>query len=238
MTANQMADRVELYFEKIANNAAPGYEDTEWSVILSKAQQRFFLQDYSGTEKYREAVEETEKRRKDLSELTSNTNITSSSSDQTGVLPNGTLYDLPTDFLYALSEEVTISSSDSCVNGNRIRVKPITHDEYVVNAENPFKQPDATLVWRLDYSRETVGTNPKRHELVTDGTYTISNYHLRYLRRPPDIVVDRTTVTNAVDCILDEITHERIIDIAVEIVLELTTDPRLQTNMGLNLKNE
>ena len=76
MTANEFADRLELHFNKIANNDAPGYEDAEWSVLLTKAEERFFLQNYAGTNKLREGFEETEKRRKDLSELTSNSELT------------------------------------------------------------------------------------------------------------------------------------------------------------------
>jgi hypothetical protein len=237
MTANNMADEWEIYFDKVTNFDSPGYEDTEISLLLTKAEERFFFQNYTGSNKLREGFEETEKRRKDLSELISNANVTVSSTDQTGILPNGTFYDLPTNFLYSIKEEVTIASDDACANGNRIKVKPITHDEYTVNLENPFKQPYDELVWRLDYSRETTIT-AKRHELITDGSYTVSAYHLRYLKRLPGITVNRTTTTNQVNSLLDESTHRRIIDMAVEIALEITVDNRLQTNLLLNQTNE
>lgn len=238
MTANQMGDELEVLFNKVTNNDAPGYEDTELSLVLSKAQERFVFQTYAGTNKLKEGFEETEKRRKDLDELLSNSEITTASANQTGSLPNGTFYDLPTDFMYAISEQATISSSDECLNGNRIKVKPITHDLYAENIDNPFKQPSDELIWRLDFSRVTADTNPKRHELITDGTYTISKYHLRYLRTAPEIVVDRTDTANQVNCILNETTHRRIIDIAVELLLEITVDGRLQTNLLLNQMNE
>lgn len=238
MLANEMSILFLEKFDKITNSDSPGYEDSEISSMLNMAQERFFLQTYAGSNRFREGFEETEKRRKDLSELTKNSTITTASANQTGVLPNGTLYDLPTDFLYAIKEEVTISSDDECDNGKRIKVKPITHDEYTINIENPFKQPYNELVWRLDYSRTTDNTNPKRHELITDGSYDITAYHLRYLRRLPNIVVDLDTPANQIHCILDEITHRRIVDLAVEIALELTVDPRLSTNVQLNSKNE
>lgn len=238
MTANEMADELEVLFNKVTNNDSPGYEDAELSLILNKSQERFRNQIYSGSNKLQEGFEETEKRRKDLSELTKNVEISTASSSQLGTLPNGTFYDLPDDFLYAIKEEVTINSSEECIDGNRIRVKPITHDEYAINVDNPFKQPYDGLVWRLDYSRTTDNTNPKRHELITDGTYNITTYHLRYLRRLADIVVDRVTPTNQINCVLDESTHRRIIDIAVEILLEITVDNRLQTNLLLNQTNE
>lgn len=238
MTANEMANELEVLFDKVASGNSPGYEDSELSLVLNKAQERFTFQTYAGTSKLKEAFEETEKRRKDLNELVFNSNITTPSVSQTGSLPNGTLYDLPTNFMYAISEEVTITSEDECVDGNRIRVKPITHDIYVSNIDNPFKQPNDTLAWRLDYSRTTTDTDPKRHELITDGSYNITEYHLRYLKKLSDIVVDRDTPGNQVNCILNEITHRRIIDLAVELLLEITVDGRLQTNLLLNQTNE
>ncbi len=238
MTANEMRYAFDVSFDKITNFDAPGYEDAEVSLLLNKAQERFLLQTYAGTNKLKEGFEETEKRRKDLNELTKNSVITTPSVSQTGTLPNGTLFDLPTDFLYAIKEEVVISSEDECDNGKRVKVKPITHDEYTINIENPFKQPYNELVWRLDYSRTTDNTNPKRHELITDGTYNITEYHLRYLRRLSNIVVDLDVPANQVHCVLDEITHQRIVDLAVEIALELTVDPRLGSNVQLNTKNE
>lgn len=238
MTANEMRYAFDVSFDKITNFDAPGYEDSEVSFLLNKAQERFLFQTYSGNNRLKEGFEETEKRRKDLSELTKNAIISTPSVSQTGSLPNGTLYDLPTDFIYAIKEEVVISSEDECDDGKRIKVKPITHDEYTINIDNPFKQPDNTLVWRLDYSRITDNTNPKRHELITDGFYNITEYHLRYLRRPVAIVVDIDTPANQVHCVLDEITHNRIVDLAVEIALELTMDQRLMTNVQLNTKNE
>lgn len=233
-----MADELEFLFDKIANNDSPGYEDTELSVILNKAQERFVYKNYGGTNPLKEGFEETEKRRKDLSELTANSEITTASTTQTGVLTNGTFFDLPANFLYAISEEVTITSTDACYNNKRIKVKPITHDQYVANVDNPFKKPYEGLTWRMDYSRVTDNTNPKRHELITNGSYTIAKYHLRYLRRPPAIVVNRTTPASQVSCILDESTHRRIIDIAVELALENTQDQRLPTNVALNQMNE
>ena len=70
--------------------------------------------------------------------------------------------------------------------------------------------------------------NDRRHELITDGTYTIAEYHLRYLRRPQPIIIDGSTVDGVVgplDSELDPILHKRIIDMAVKIATGVT-DPQ------------
>jgi hypothetical protein len=226
MTAAEMRQNFLVLYDKVTNFAAPGYEDDEIALFLNKAQLQYVKRTYNYKgNNYREGFEETEKRRKDLSELVRNAELTSTdvSSDQTGVSPNGVFYDLPKKVLYVLREEVTLSSSDSCIDGNRIAVKPVTHDEYAINIRNPFKKPDETMVWRLDYSRESANNfYNKRHELVPGSTYTIDTYHLRYLKIPRDIIIDDTT---PVDCELEESTHPEIVDIAVRIASGIT-DPQ------------
>ena len=226
MTAAEMKLNFLILYDKVTNFAAPGYEDFEIATFLNKAQLQYTKRTYNYKgNKYQEGFEETEKRRKDLAELVRNAELTSSaiSSDQTGVSPNGTFYDLPLDLLYALREEATISSSDHCVDGNRISVKPVTHDEYNINIKNPFKKPDPTTVWRLDFSREIpqIG-EPMRHELITGDSYTISTYHMRYLKVPRDIVIDDTSPVN---CELQGSIHPEILDIAVRIAAGIT-DPQ------------
>ena len=40
MTANNMADEWEIYFDKVTNSDSPGYEDSEISLLLTKAEER------------------------------------------------------------------------------------------------------------------------------------------------------------------------------------------------------
>jgi hypothetical protein len=222
MTAIEMKSEFLILYDKITNLEAPGYEDDEISRFLSKGQERVVLDYYHPLgNKYLEGFEDTEGRRKDIKELVKGTTISTPSLDQNNVLPNGVFYDLPLDCLYAISEEVTLLSTDTCVNGKRIRVKPITHDEYAINVNNPFKKPDSTKIWRLDYQT-------KRHELITDGTFTVKDYHLRYIKRIQPIIIDGSSIDGFVgplDSELDAIIHRRIVDEAVKIATGIT-DPQ------------
>jgi hypothetical protein len=230
MTAVEMREEFKILYDKITSFSAPGYNEEEISILLTKAQERVIYDLYHPLgNKYREGFEETEARRKDLKELVLGTTISTPATTQTNVLPNGTFYDLPTNCLYLISEEVTISSNDSCLNGSRIRVKPITHDEYSINKHNPFKKPYKDLVWRLDYSN-------KVHELITDGTYTISQYHIRYIKRPEPIITDASVTIEGIigpnDCELDGSIHRRIIDEAVKIAVGITTPEEYQLKLA------
>jgi len=219
----------------ISNNTAPDFEDTEVSLLLSKSQERFVLQYYSGHNKIKQSLELTEKGRKDLSELIRSYTTSTPSSDQSGVFPNGVYYDLPTDFLFAIQERLVATSDDDCVDGKSINIKPMTHDRYNENISNPFKNPDDSLAWRLDF-HENAGN--KRHELIHGNTYLIGSYEMRYIKFPDSIVVDRATPANQVDSELNDITHRRIIDMAIELAMEYTQDGRLQTQLLINQGNE
>lgn len=260
MIANEMCFEFLVGYDKVASLSAPGYEDEEISVLLSQAQERYIKTRYQPLgNKYRKGFEQVEKRRIDLSELIRNYEVMTPSTDQTNVMRNGTLYDLPADFFLAIEGDVVTNQANCGQSANlhlstdtlnsyteyiRVPVKPISHDEYIVNVNNPFKKPycdtglNEGLVWRLEYSRETLYTNPKRHELITDGTFGIMGYHLRYLRKPNDIVCDFVTTANQVHCELAESTHREIVDIAITIALENIQDPRIQTQPSIQQTNE
>lgn len=230
MTAGEMKDLFLILYDKITNLAAPGYTDAEISDFLNKAQLQFVKRRYSEKgNQYQEGFEETEKRRKDLAQLTRNLEAPLSS-DQTGASPNGYFYDLPEGYLYTLREEATIVSTDECIDGNRINIKPITHDEYSINLLNPFKKPDKTVVWRLDFSNVGAVISPtvttKRHELVTDGNYTIGTYHVRYLHIPANI-----DIINDIGSELDPSVHDELVDIAVRIAAGITDPATYQIKM-------
>lgn len=225
MTSLEMQAEFLILYDKITNFDAPGYTSEEVSIFLTKGQERAFFDTYNPlANRFHEGFEETEARRKDLQELVKypDTPLTPSAS-QTGVHLNGQFWDLPNDYLYTVSEEVITASSDPCKNGIRLRVKPITHDYYSINVINPFKKPNINqYVWRLDYQN-------RRHELITDGTFTITSYLPRYIKTLNPIIIDGSTidgVTGPQDCQLNSIIHRRIVDEAVKIATA-STDPQL-----------
>lgn len=240
MTASEMKQEFLISYDKVTNFSAPGYTDYEISVFLTKAQERFLKQRYNWkTDRQRDGFEGSQKRRVDLSELvvssidSNGVNKTALSANQNGVHQNGYFFDLPSDCLYIVHEEAKLASSNTCINNSIESVTPVTHDEYSANIGNPFKKPDVETIWRLDISRQTANTNPKRVELITDGTYTISDYIIRYIKKPNPIIVDAISpdtiegISVQTQCELDESVHREIIDIAVYIATETTASERV-----------
>lgn len=233
MTANEMANRVEYLADRTSSKGAPGFEDVELSALLTKAMWQFIKQTISPlTNSKGQGIEESEIRSQGFSNLIANGAATPST-NTTENLQYGQFVDLPTNFMYMLSEEA-VTSQKMCSDTNSYVVadiETITHNEYTSQKGNPYRKPriknDTGRVWRMVIGRTTDGNDtlagepdrtPKRHELITDGTFTVSNYKFRYLKYPPEIVVDFTTPANQKNCILDDATHEPIIEIAADIL--------------------
>lgn len=244
MTANEMAIELEIELDRSSSFGSPGYEDFELSSVLTKAV-NFFVKKFIDKKNNRklESFEETEIRGQGLSALIKRGVSLPPSSDQTGTITNGAYYDLPNDFMYTIEERV-ITNKNSCKGGEKIEagVRVVPHNNVFRWKNNKYKKPycfdygDA-LVWRLYYSREVDGSvNPatnKRHELVTDGTFNIDEYSITYLRNPPEIVVDRDTPSNQVNCILDKSTHLTIVGIAVDLMMERVKEQKIQNIEGI-----
>ena len=223
MTAQEMKAEFLVGYDKVASLSAPGYIDTEISTFLSQAQERFVKQRYHNMgNKYKEGFEETEKRRKDLAEVTKS-GVGTVATDQTDILDsNGIVFDLPTD--HWLTTVELLVTDDSCEA--RKKVIPITYDEYLFGKDNPYRRPNDKEAWRLDLS-------DNRHEIVTDGTYNITEYKLRYIKTLTDI-----DITNAVDSELHPMTHREIVNMAVSIALENSQEPRFKTQTSLGQRAE
>lgn len=273
MTANEMRYGFLIQYDRLTNLQAPGYNDREISVLLTKAQLEYVKSRYAPKgNKYGQGFENSEKRRKDLSELVRNYTknaFTGTATVQTGVLPNARFWLLPDDFMWSIEEHCKISVTTSCVmiepswvnvlvgtetvavpnyttrSGTvykEVPIKPITHDQYISNVNNPLKNPtweDEGLVWRLDFSRDlNISTTNKRHELICDDGWGVVEYTSRYIRKPDDIVVDTTTPANQVDCALDNMAHPEIIDIAVRIAAGITLPNEYQLKTAEQNKDE
>lgn len=222
MTSNEMKYNFLLHYDKMFEYAAPSYDDRQVSAILTKAQLRVFKRHYMPlANRYQQGFEDSEQRRRDLEQYIKPASIGDGSittpAGQTGIHPNGTFFEMPTDFLYAIEESLVTATS----NNEEITVFPIRHDYYRANIRNPYKKPYTNLAWRMDIARATQPTgtssgSAKRVEIITDGS-AITDYRVRYLISPPDIVCDEITTTNQRHCILDSTLHDEVVDEAVKI---------------------
>lgn len=230
MDANEMSYQFDVLHDKIASFSSPGYTAKEKGLLLTKAQNII-------TDKLQER-EFKERFRRALDNILRTVDITTASTTQDTGKPNGTRYDLPTDFMYPESEEVTVVSSDDCLNGNRIGITPCRQDAYTIKIKDPYFKPKLTgsdydSALRMDFYNNTNGT--KRVDLITDGTFTIGTYHLTYIKQPVDIIPlisgDSSTTVQS-DCELDDTIHDEIVDTAVRIAAGIVQPQEYQVKLN------
>jgi hypothetical protein len=246
MTANQMANELEQKLDRVDSFGSPGYEDFDLSSVLSEAQVVFVKKFFDELNNRKsKGFEETEIRNQGLAALVKDAANCPPSASQVGVITNTTIvgkfFDLPLDHMYTIFEECTINKIE-CGTTDPIHayVVPIAHNEMQRFNTSKYKKPFYSVggdsrVWRSEFSRQVTGILPsatatnKRHELFTDGTFNITTYHVRYVKNPLDIVVNRTTTANQRNCELDESTHRVILDIATDLMLQRVKEQKVQT---------
>lgn len=238
MTNAEILDYIKVRYDVITSSGAPGYLDSDLSLFFNKAQKVFTKSLYNEMgNPTRIGAEESGKRSKDLSELKDHSVVSIFTTGDHGSVSY--FVELPVNFWLTLKEECSITYNNLCGTTvtERVPVKPIKEDYYNTNIKNPYKKPYSELLWRLDRERVDTSlplsaTNLKRHELILFSGATPVNYRVSYYRRPK--TVDLTD--NNDFCELDPIHHEKIADIAVELMMQTTGREEFQSKMIENNK--
>lgn len=263
MLANDLAELVLVEYEKLNNADAPGVQDEVMSIVLTNAQLFYVISRIQPiTNSLQQGLEETEIRNQGLSSLYNtailNPDVTASSIN----LTNGKFVNLPKDFMYCIYEKAYINKKYCYSNKDaEIGIKVISHNDFEEQRFNPFRKPYFDgykgVVWRLNYSPIDVGytsttylspsspdfingydflinSTNKRHELITDDTFEVDRYFIRYLRYPRKIVVDTTNPTNQRNPELDEFVQRgALVSVAVDLLKTYLSQPK-DPMTGLN----
>ena len=234
MTYQEMSDRFDVLFNNITSNQAPGLNEYEKSVVLTKAQDEILKNQFNPKgNKYQEGFDDSQKRQMDFSMLIkkASPNVSSGSSNfypgSTGV---GTTT-IPNDVWLIINERMHVTRNRSEVD---LTVVPISFDEFDRLMSKPYKRPLKYQAWRL------ITNENKSTDIVVgpSDTFTNSPYTIRYVRKPKPIIVGdldgltingyefsattsaepTTNITGkTAGCELDEMLHEEILQRAVEL---------------------
>jgi hypothetical protein len=200
MNCQEFNIEFDILYNNVSSGQAPGLNGYEKSIYLTLAQEELVKTAYSGYNPTKESVEETEKRRKQLSQLITNLKVDVSSmlEDNTDNMITDTanslisyMVPISSDVWFQLYESVTFKDlNQNCkYDGKTAWVMVMSHDDYSLSSINPFRIPNFRKVWRVDYKDITASLpNKKVIELVT--AYPIATYHTRYLRKPKPIILE------------------------------------------------
>lgn len=234
--ASELKQSFLIKYDRLANLAAPGYTDEELSSLANSAQDRLLAKLYNPlANKYQLGFEGNEKRRRDLANLIVTTNVPVEVPTLEGDIhgnnwnknihyskSTGYTLQLANNVLYIIEEGVTLGVDDN--EGYQVQVKPVTHDYVIANINNPYKQPNSELVWRLTLADSESGL--KTIELICNDI-TPATYFLRYIKYP--VRIDFETNVN---CELDQSLKELLIDEMVLLASAITTTQDYQIKMN------
>lgn len=188
------------------------FDEYEKSIFLTKAQEQIVLELY-------QELEQSEENRKYLSNLIKTGNYVPVG-EQDEALINNTFksykVEIEDSVLFMIYEQCTLSDENNCINNKIVLVVPTIHDDLDKVLKNPFKSPNNRKVIRLDFDNKI--------ELISK--YNISNYKVRYLKKPNPIILvkledlnidKKQEVSNGET---NPILHERIVQRAVQLAVQ------------------
>ena len=224
MTTQEFSNEFDVLYNNIMSNQAPGLDEYEKSVFLTKAQLEI-LKNYFNPKgnKYGQGFDENPKRQVDFSTL-----ITVAKPSQ--YTPDGSyvkfddrsqLYKMPQDILLMLNE-----TGINTVDGVKrlISIIPMNYEEYARLMSKPWKQPLKNQGWRLFQS---TGGVDFISEVVIKYNSSLTDYKIRYVKRPKPIILANLAdeysnvsiegINTITECELDPILHPEILQRAVEL---------------------
>jgi hypothetical protein len=238
LTNQNFLDQFYLQYDKVATLQAPGYGPNEIQLMAQEAQELLILTSYNPlSNRLKEGFEETEKRIQDLGNLV-RTRILTPQALSVDNMANGRFFQLPNVqyttypttknnfdvYWFTVYEQAITDQIDYClpkINGayqyKTLEIIEINHNEYVQLIEDPFNKPTQNKVWRM---RSEGGLQ----ELITDGTYNITGYKVRYIRKPRPIILDGTIALSAPCSELADHTHYELVRKTLEIATRNIND--------------
>lgn len=195
-------------------------DEYEKSVFLTKAQEEVIINLYNGKNIYGDSFESTEEIRRYLDSLVKTTTYqaTDSVEDVTKLSNSSMIFPLPNDIAFITLEQIKYSDESlGCADGSVASVYPVTHDEYEVIKNNPFRGPSKYKAIRIDYGDNKV-------EIISK--YNIGEYLIKYLSKPKPIILedlpDNLSIEGysmATDCELNPLLHNTILTRAVQLAI-------------------
>ncbi len=206
----------DILWNNIMSNQAPGLNEYEKSVFLTRAQEAVVVGVYRGTISV--PLEATEEVTQYLSSLIRQADCNVAAYETIyHIKDDSVIYELPSDLLFRTYEKCVVELS-GC-GDTEANIVPVTQDEFWRTSRNPFKGANGKRVLRLSYADEAMEHNYS--ELVSD--YPIKSYTVRYLAKPEPIILEAIPLTmpaingerTAKTCKLHEYLHQTILAEAV-----------------------
>jgi hypothetical protein len=227
---NKFSDEFDVLLRNYAHQAPFGVESSDYdlkldeyekSIYLTDAQEEVVLSLYNG-QGVGSGFDSTEEVKRYLSNLIVSKEIQPSELDLPHIAANSQFFKLNPECWF-VTYEAAVIASDDCVNGAEVAICPITQDEYHKIKKNPYRGANKRRVLSLTLADNVI-------ELIAKEGYSVSRYHVKYLKRPEPIVLvnlpEGLTVgygegkSEQTPCKLHEALHNKILERAVILALQ------------------
>lgn len=225
MTNQEFSDEFDVLYNSITSNQAPGLDEYEKSVFLTKAQSEI-LREYfnSRVDGTNGGFDGSQKRQYDFSKLIK-TAVLTAVLGATTLDTRSKCYSFPGDYFLSVNEVITDST-------NQYSVVPISYSEYQRLMTKPYAYPPKRTVWRLFTSVAKI-TGTTASDSATETTTPVAEiigkvgtpitYKLRYVKKPSPIILldlsgDDVSIEgnqNESPCELPTQLHQEILERAV-----------------------
>lgn len=219
MTTTEFSNQFDLLFNNISSNQAPGLNEYEKSVFLTKAQDEIvknYFQAESNGNTVKKGFDDTAIRQMDFSDLIMSKTL-EEENEEPDVDPRALVYKITKDDrVYIIINEslyLMVNNKDGKLEVKGIRqVVPIKYTEYMRLMSKPFKEPLKNMAWRIitkgregdaDVDKSTGdpttvdSTVSSKVEIVVTtadkkkykSDGSFIKYNIRYVRRPRPIIL-------------------------------------------------
>lgn len=197
----EFSTEFDILFNNIMNDTAPGVNEYEKSVFLTKAQDEL-VKNYFNPKgnKYQEGFDGSAKRQSDFSMLVTISNLTKEDSPTPTFNHDfSSVFKIPDNLMLFIQESLEVTSGDSSLV---LQVIPLRYDEYIRLNSRPYKYPPRNQAWRVigPSSFEDSGstaTYTRNAQIIYHPGETPEDegYNLIYVRRPQPIILTDLTST-------------------------------------------
>jgi len=226
MDINEFSDRFDTLLNSYSGKEIYGDTKRVYSIEFNEYQKSAFLtqaQDNLVLQLYRK-FESSEEIRQYLRTLVTNHTTDVKVITLEGISELSTFFEIPDSTMFILNCNVNL-------NDKIVSALPITHDEFYLQIENPYRKPTKEHAWRMDYKNIE---DKKVIEIIAEPN--VSNMSMRYLRRPQPIILTDlgelsiNKVSTESECELTQDLHDEILNMAVGMAIQTmgATQPKEQ----------
>lgn len=245
MTVTEFSNEFDVLYNNIMSNQAPGLDEYEKSVFLTRAQEDILKAYFDPRgNKYQEGFDDNARRQiefSDLIKVIAAKKLLASDAVPVGFIqtdPRSVVYKLPTNpsVFIILNERVLTNDSYP------LTVVPITYTDYTRLMQKPFKGPLKNQVWRLFQN----GGRNLCELIMYNGDEIINSYIIRYIIKPNPIILTQLPSNLSIEgeseiseCRLPEVLHKDVLLRAVELAkAAITGDLSSTIALGQNSGTE